>query len=63
MTTEEIDSAYEEIKFNIADLNEEVNFRLEELGFDEDSYEEGSDEEIERLLEIWNELDAIGCCY
>ncbi len=60
-TTEEISNAMDDVSFAINTLLEAVNNRLEELGFDEEEYKDGSNEEIDHLLELRDQLDNASC--
>lgn len=57
MSTDEIEAAVSDVSFAINTLLEAVNNRLEELDFDEEEYEDGSNDEIDHLLELHDQLD------
>ncbi len=57
MNTEEIVSAWEEIEGAISIITDAINNRLCELDYDEDEYEEGSNDEIDTLLEVLDKAD------
>lgn len=63
MDTEEIAdawrTAYSDFSYVVSTLREAISNRLSNLDFDEDEYEDGSNNEIEKLLEIRNELDSL----
>ena len=52
MSTDEIYEAWDLIGSYLSDIHEAVDNRLDELNYDEDAYEDGSNEEIERLLDM-----------
>ena len=57
MSTQEIADAWDNIKYGIAILVEAARNRLEALGFDDEDYEDGSNAEIDQLLELHEQLD------
>lgn len=57
MSTQEIDDAWDNFKYGIAILVEATRNRLEALGFNDEDYENGSNEEIDHLLELHEQLD------
>lgn len=59
MTTEEIFEAWDDILNYAAITLEAVKNRLEDLGFDDDEYEDGSNDEIEKLLEMRDTIDSV----
>lgn len=58
VNTEEIFMAWSDIQGSMSILQEAVNNRLEELGFDEEEYTDGENPEIEQLLELRETLDT-----
>ena len=59
MTTEQILDAWSEVKGYILTLQVAVKNRLDELDFDDDTYEYGDSDEIDQLLELKDSLDNI----
>lgn len=59
MTTEEIFTAWDDIRGNISILQEAIRNRLDELNFDDDEYEDGASPEVDRLLELRDTLDTV----
>ena len=59
MSTEEISDAFDEILGAWYTLKTACENRLVELGYDEDEYEDGTDEEIDKVLEVWDTLENV----
>lgn len=59
MTTDEICEAWDEILNYAGIILDAVETRLEDMEYDEDEYEDGSDDEIEKLLEKRETLQTV----
>ena len=61
MSSDEIDNAFSNIAYAVSILKNACYNRLEELGYDEDTYEDGSNDNIEHILEVVNKLEEMSC--
>ena len=59
MTTAEIFEAWDDLVGYASTILEAVKNRLDELNFDEESYEYDSNKEIEKLLELRETLETV----
>ena len=59
MSTEEITEAFDELLGAWDALKTACENRLDELGYDEDTYEDGTDAEIDTVLEVWDKLENV----
>ena len=59
MTTDEITEALADITNYASIVSEAIDNRLNELDYSESTYEDGTDAEIENLLDMRNTLDTI----
>lgn len=59
MTTAEISEAWDDLVGYASTILEAVKNRLDELNFDEESYEYDSNKEIEKLLELRETLETV----
>ena len=63
MTTEEISEAWETVRSEFVSyasvIREAVDNRLEELEFDEETFDWGENEEVDKLLELRETLDTV----
>ena len=59
MSTEDIQGAWVDIQGAWEILRDACENRLEELEYDEDTYEDGSNEEIDQVLEVWEQLENV----
>ena len=59
MTTDEMTEALADITNSASIVSEAIDNRLNELDYSESTYEDGTDAEIENLLDMRNTLDTI----
>ena len=59
MSTEDIQGAWVDSQGAWEILRDACENRLEELEYDEDTYEDGSNEEIDQVLEVWEQLENV----
>ena len=59
MFSNAIFDAWDKIKDDISILQDNITDRLDALGFDNETYKDGSNQEIEKILALANTLAAI----
>ena len=59
MSTEEITEAFDELLGAWNELKTACENRLDELGYDEDTYEDSTNAEIDTVLEVWDKLENV----